>query len=307
MSDLSSGSASSADAADDPDQSPDASSHRGLFGRLFDALAPADPQGDAETRAERGSMRQVLPGLANLRRLRVADVAVPKAEIAAVPRDIDRVGLIAVFRDSGFSRLPVYNETLDKPMGLLLLKDLVLGRGFDLGQGDLDIESLLRPLLFVPPSMPLVVLLQKMQTERIHMALVIDEYGGVDGLVTIEDLLEQVVGQIDDEHDTDDENLWTLEAPGVWQIQARAMLEDLRSELGVDLRDAVGDDDVDTLGGLVFLLVGRVPARGEVIEHPAGHEIEVLDADPRRVKRLRLRLKRDGAVSAAVVPATGDA
>jgi magnesium and cobalt transporter len=277
-----------------------------LFGRLFGALAPADTQGDAET-ALNAAMRKALPGLASLRRLRVADVAVPKAEIAAVPRDIDRVGLIAVFRDSGFSRLPVYNETLDKPMGLLLLKDLVLGRGFDLGQGDLDIESLLRPLLFVPPSMPLVVLLQKMQTERIHMALVIDEYGGVDGLVTIEDLLEQVVGQIDDEHDTDDENLWTLEAPGVWQIQARAMLEDLRSELGVDLRDAVGDDDVDTLGGLVFLLVGRVPARGEVIEHPAGHEIEVLDADPRRVKRLRLRLKRDGAVSAAVVPATGDA
>ena len=174
-------------------------------------------------------------------------------------------------------------------MGLLLLKDLVLRQGFDLGKSDPDVVPMLRPLLFVPPSMPLVVLLQKMQTERTHMALVIDEYGGVEGLVTIEDLLEQVVGQIDDEHATEDEHPWTEESPGVWLMQARAMLDDIREALGIDLREAVDDEDVDTLGGLVFLLAGRVPARGEVIAHPAGHEIEVLDADPRRVKRLRLR------------------
>ncbi|MCA0204960.1 transporter associated domain-containing protein [Pararhodobacter sp.] len=287
MTDLTSGSVPSAEADGSADQSPDGSTReRGLLGRLFDAIAPQDA-GEAES-ALNASMRQVLPGLANLRRLRVADVSIPKAEIVAIPKDIDRDGLIAVFRESGFSRLPVYNETLDKPIGLLLLKDLVLKQGFDLG-GEIDVSSMLRPLLYVPPSMPLVVLLQKMQTERTHMALVIDEYGGVDGLVTIEDLLEQVVGQIDDEHDTEDEHLWSEDGEGVWLIQARAMLDDLKDALGFDLRQGLEDEDVDTMGGLVYLLLGRVPARGEVIEHPAGHEIEVIDADPRRVKRVRLR------------------
>ncbi|GAB4264460.1 MAG: hemolysin family protein [Pararhodobacter sp.] len=284
--------AAPASASDDPDASSDEPHQsRGLLARLFDVLSPSDDEGSADRELD-ASMRAVLPGLTNLRRLRVADVAIPKAEIVAVPLDIDRDELIKVFRESGFSRIPVYAETLDKPVGLLLLKDLVLKQGFDLGSGDLGIESVLRPLLFVPPSMPLVVLLQKMQAERTHMALVIDEYGGVDGLVTIEDLLEQVVGQIEDEHDTEDENLWTAEKPGVWMVQARAHLDDLQEALGVDLREGIGDEDeeVDTLGGLVFLLLGRVPARGEVIEHPGGHEIAVVEADPRRIKRLRLRI-----------------
>jgi magnesium and cobalt transporter len=272
---------------DGDDQQP-----RGLWARLLGALTPDDDE-DADEAAFRASVRQVLPGLTSLRRLRVADVSVPKADIVAVPRDIDRAGLIEVFRDSGFSRIPVYDETLDKPLGLLLLKDLVLQRGFDLGNGDLALDTVLRPLLFVPPSMPLTVLLQKMQAERTHMALVIDEYGGVDGLITIEDLLEQVVGQIEDEHDTD-EDLWHETKPGVWMVQARAQLDDLNTALGVDLREQVEDEDVDTLGGLVFLLLGRVPARGEVITLPAGHEIEVVEADPRRLKRLRLRLASTG-------------
>ncbi|HPD92841.1 MAG: CBS domain-containing protein [Rhodobacter sp.] len=301
MTDTHTGPATTADPADDPDQSPDGSQPRGLFGRLFDALSPTEAQAQAESPLS-DAMRQVLPGLANLRRLRVEDVAIPKAEIVAVPRDIARADLIEVFRDSGFSRIPVYNETLDKPMGLLLLKDLVLRQGFDLNKGDPDVVPMLRPLLFVPPSMPLVVLLQKMQTERTHMALVIDEYGGVEGLVTIEDLLEQVVGQIDDEHDTADEHPWTEESLGVWLMQARAMLDDIREALGIDLREAVDDEDVDTLGGLVFLLAGRVPARGEVIAHPAGHEIEVLDADPRRVKRLRLRRAGSGGTPDPTAP-----
>lgn len=303
MTDLTSGSVPSAEADGSADQSPDGSTReRGLLGRLFDAIAPHEA-GEAES-ALNASMRRVLPGLANLRRLRVADVSIPKAEIVAIPKDIDRDGLIAVFRESGFSRLPVYNETLDKPIGLLLLKDLVLKQGFDLG-GEIDVSSLLRPLLYVPPSMPLVVLLQKMQTERTHMALVIDEYGGVDGLVTIEDLLEQVVGQIDDEHDTEDEHLWAEDGEGVWLIQARAMLDDLKNALGFDLRQGLEDEDVDTMGGLVYLLLGRVPARGEVIEHPAGHEIEVIDADPRRVKRVRLRKAGSAEEAPAAVTDAG--
>ncbi len=288
MSDITSGAPASVDSADGDDQSTDGNSgNRGLLARLFEALTPHEAQSEAEN-ALSASMRQVLPGLANLRRLRVADVSIPKAEIVAIPEDIGREDLIDVFRDSGFSRLPVYSDTLDKPIGLLLLKDLVLKRGFDLG-GEVDIAALLRPMLYVPPSMPLIVLLQKMQTERTHMALVIDEYGGVDGLVTIEDLLEQVVGQIDDEHDTEDEHLWSAESEDTWLIQARAMLDDLHDALGIDLRDGIEDEEIDTMGGVVYVLLGRVPARGEVIEHPAGHEIEVLDADPRRVKRVRLR------------------
>jgi len=283
MSDTTEGAA--AGPSDDPG---DSSPQRGLLGRLIGALAPPDPAAEAARQMDAG-LRKVLPGLASLRRLRVDDVAIPKAEIVAVPVDIDRDDLIARFRDSGFSRLPVHAGTLDRPLGLLLLKDLVLRHGFALEPAEFDIRAMLRPLLYVPPSMPLLVLLQKMQTERIHMALVIDEYGGVDGLVTIEDLLEQVVGEIDDEHDTADDALWLAESPGVWLIQARAELTAFRDETGVELAEGIEDEDIDTVGGLVILLARRVPVRGEVIAHPAGYEFEVLDADPRRVKRLRLR------------------
>lgn len=280
----------------DSDPSSDSSNgQRGLFGRLIGALgAPEEHRQPSEDAAT----RQFLPGLAALRRMRVADVAVPKAEIVAVPEDVDREALIDVLRQSGFSRIPVYRDTLDKPVGLLLLKDLVLNGGLDAGRETLDLAPVLRRLLFVPPSMPLLVLMQKMQTERTHMALVIDEYGGVDGLVTIEDVLEQIVGQIEDEYDTEDEGLWHREKVGVWQVQARAMLEDVAPVIGVDLAAGFEDEEIDTLGGLVFLLAGRVPARGEVIAHPSGVEIEVLDADPRRVKRLRLRLPEAKAATA---------
>ncbi len=288
MNDSNSGSEAARGAPDEADPSPDGSGQRGLFSRLIDALAVSDSGSETNGHLA-ASLRQILPGLANLRRLRVEDVSIPKAEIVAVPLDISRDDLVAVFRESGFSRLPVYAETLDKPVGLLLLKDLVLRQGIDLSGEDLALEEIVRPLLFVPPSMPLMVLLQKMQTERTHMALVIDEYGGVDGLVTIEDILEQVVGEIDDEHDTDEEELCHLEKPGVWLVQARAQLDDVESETGLNLTEGIIDEDVDTLGGLVFVLLGRVPVRGEVIPHPAGLDIEVLDADPRRVKRLRLR------------------
>lgn len=280
--------------SDEPGQSPNTEASKGFFNRLFDVLSPAETV-DAQAALEPQKQPETLPipGMANLRRLRVDDVLVPKAEIMAIERNTSQEDLLAIFRSSGFSRIPVYDETLDKPMGLLLLKDIVLKIGFDLSAASIDIAKLLRPILFVPSSMSLMVLLQKMQAERTHMALVIDEYGGVEGLVTIEDLLEQVVGQIEDEHDTDDENLWHLQEPGIWLVQARAQLDDLSAALGTDLQAGMEDDDIDTLGGLVFVLLGRVPARGEVFSHPAGHEIEVLEADPRRVKRLRVRLSSD--------------
>jgi magnesium and cobalt transporter len=229
-------------------------------------------------------------GLGNLRRLRVEDVMLPKAEIVSVPVEITKPALVEVFRDSGMTRLPVYDGTLDTPLGLVHLKDFALQHGFN-GTGErYNLKMMLRPLLFAPPSMPIGVLLQKMQSDRMHMALVIDEYGGVDGLVTIEDLIEQVVGEIEDEHDTADAPPWTKEKPGCYLALARTPLDDFEKEIGQKLVEKEDEEEIDTLGGLVFMLAGRVPARGEVIHHPDGPDFEVVDADPRRIKRLRVRL-----------------
>lgn len=272
-------------------EDPDEASQRGFFGRIIDALNTSDEDAEQDDSVLGGrAVHEVLPGLDNLRRLRIEDVAVPKAEIVAAPVESDIASLIAVFRESGFSRLPIYEETLDRPKGLLLLKDLALHYGFNGQPQEFDLPALLRPLLFVPPSMPLAVLLQKMQSERTHMALVIDEYGGVDGLVTIEDLVEQVVGEIEDEHDTDEEGYLIEERPGCYVAQARTPLGDFEAQTGFDLTRDIDDEEIDTLGGLVFLLIGRVPARGEVIAHDTGARFEVLDADPRRIKRLRVLL-----------------
>lgn len=232
------------------------------------------------------------PSVMNLRRLRVEDVAIPSAEIIAVPVTISEPELVKVFRESGFTRIPVYEGTQDTPLGLVHLKDFALTHGFNGANGEFDLAGMLRPLLFVPPSMPIGVLLTKMQAERRHMALVIDEYGGVDGLLTIEDLIEQVVGEIEDEHDTGEDQTWITEKPGCYIAQARTSLPDFEAEIGRSLtsHDDVDEEEIDTLGGLVFMLSGRVPARGEVIQHPEGPEFEVIDADPRRIKRLRVRL-----------------
>lgn len=242
------------------------------------------------TQTAAGGARQLAAGLGRLATMRVEDVALPRAEIVAVPEDIALADLVAVFRDTGYSRLPVYRDTLDTPLGLVLLKDFALTFGFNGGHASLDLAPMLRPLLYVPPSMPISVLMTKMQAERAHMALVIDEYGGVDGLVTIEDIIEQIVGEIDDEHDTDDKPFWTEERPGTYLALARAPLEDFEKAVGMTLTEGVAEEEIETLGGLVFVLSGRVPARGEVIPHPAGPEFEVLDADPRRIKRLRVCL-----------------
>lgn len=226
--------------------------------------------------------------LGHLRTVRVENVMIPRADITAVANDLELDQLIIVFRDSGFTRLPVYDETMDSPQGFVHLKDIALKHGFNGKTPNFDMTKATRQLLFAPPSMPIGVLLQKMQSERIHMALVIDEYGGVDGLVTIEDLVEQVVGEITDEHDSEEEATWIEEKPGIYLCQARAPLEDFEKVLGVDLASDTDDEDIDTLGGLVFMMIGRVPARGEVVRHPSGYEFEVVDADPRRIKRLRV-------------------
>ena len=230
-------------------------------------------------------------GISKLKTLRVEDVAIPRADIVSVSSELDSDALIKEFRDSGYSRLPVFEDTLDNPIGMVHLKDLALKYIFDNKSEAFNFVELVRPVLFVPPSMPLDVLLQKMQTERTHMALVVDEYGSVDGLATIEDLVEQLVGNISDEHDTDDDATWFEVKPDVYICQSRASLEEFEKVLGVDLASDTDDEEIDTMGGLVFMMTGRVPVRGEVISHPSGYDFEVIEADPRRIKKLRVSQK----------------
>ena len=263
----------------------------GFFGRIFGALSGSEGEDGEESQATAPGP-VVTHGMVNLRRMRVEDVAIPTAEIVSVPETITKDELVNVFRETGMTRVPVYEGTLDTPLGFVHLKDFALTHGFNGNSTEFDLPSMLRPLLFVPPSMTVGVLLTKMQTERRHMALVIDEYGGVDGLVTIEDLIETVVGEIEDEHDTDEDRPWIKEKAGQYVALAKTPLDDFEAEIGQSLtaHDEVDGEEIDTLGGLVFMLSGRDPTRGEVVIHPDGPEFEVIEADPRRIKRLRVRL-----------------
>lgn len=282
------------DTAEDPR---DGQHSRGFLGRIFDALGGGSHEDTGNgTTEEMDPASQdhvpapVQPGMVNLRRMRVDDVAVPKVEIIAAPVTASLDELVEMFREHGFSRIPVFRGTLDSPLGLIHLKDLALHHGFGAKTtGRFALRPILRPLLYVPPSMPIGILLQQMQQKRIHMALVIDEYGGVDGLVTIEDLIEQVIGEIEDEHDEEEGDLWIEEKPGQWLIQARADLSEVEAATGQQLAREDEGEDVDTIGGLIFMMAGRVPGRGEVIPAGEGIEFEVVDADLRRVKRVRLR------------------
>jgi len=299
MSDSNDGSSDAAQSAQDIPQDQDDSSDQGttrggFFSRIIGALSPSDADDDPQTKPSDTHIA-LIPGMLNLRRLAVEDVMVPKSDIISVPASITKDELVRVFRESGLSRLPVYQDTLDTPIGMIHLKDFALKHGFNGSQkGRFALKNMLRPLLFVPPSMPIGVLLAKMQSERRHLALVVDEYGGTDGLVSIEDLIEQVVGEIEDEHDQEEEGLYTRSKDGDWLAQAKTPLEEFESEIGRSLthHDEVDEEEIDTLGGLVFMLSGRVPVRGEVIKHPDGTEFEVVDADPRRIKRLRVRLPK---------------
>ncbi|WP_044006292.1 hemolysin family protein [Jannaschia sp. CCS1] len=270
----------------------------GFFARIF-GTEEQGPDPELDPFPDNASTPQTfgprLPGISNLRRMRVEDVAIPRAEITSVAADTDLPDLVQVFRDSGLTRLPVYDGALDEPIGLVHLKDIALRHGFNGDGEDFILSESLRPVLYVPPSMPIGVLLTKMQADRTHMALVIDEYGGVDGLLTIEDLIEQVIGEIEDEHDVEEAQPWVREDDGAFLALARAPLDEFESEIGMELVDDEEEEEVDTLGGLVFLLTGRVPARGEVVPHPTGLEFEVIDADPRRIKRLRVRLPAEKA------------
>jgi magnesium and cobalt transporter len=237
--------------------------------------------------------RAMFANLLKFGELKVQDVMVPRADIIAVEEKTPLAELVIKFREAQHSRLPVYRETLDDPIGLVHLKSVLgLLQGEDGGRfrfEDTPIARIKHDILFVPPSMPVLDLMLKMQTLHIHLALVVDEYGGTDGLVSIENILEEIVGDIADEHDEEAPRAHALTG-GVFLADARITLEDFKTETGIDFPLSEDEaDGIDTLGGLVVATLGRVPQRGEIVVHPAGYEFEILEADPRRVKRVRIR------------------
>ena len=265
---------------------------------IEDALARSKgAAGDTFSAKERAMLLNIL----RFGKLTVEDVMVPRADIIAVEDSITVAELMRVFREAEHSRLPVYHETLDDPLGIIHIRDLMSwitsaaekeGANLDLGAVDLASAigsiNIVREILYVPPSMPVLDLLLRMQSSRIHLALVVDEYGGTDGLVSIEDLIEEVVGEIADEHDVAEEPLIREDARHGLIADARTPIETIEERLGVDLVTPEQEEDIDTIGGLVFALAGRIPTRGERVTHPSGVEFEVLDTDPRLIKKLRI-------------------
>jgi CBS domain containing-hemolysin-like protein len=312
---------------------------KGLFGRGEDTDEAGGNGSEARFAAppEAGSMMRNLLEFVDLR---VEDVMVPRAEIVAIDEDASVHELLRRFMEANHSRLPIYRETLDDPVGMVHIKDFLrwltertgmppengkqnakqngkqngkagdkeAGKSLpgpaktDLGdvavtlpEADLDTTvkqtGILRPLLFVPPSMRAADLLVKMQSTRSHMAIVVDEYGGTDGLVSIEDLVEEIVGDIADEHDEDEAELISPAEEGVYVADARAPIEDVEELLGLSLLPEEREEDADSLGGLIVSMLGRVPVRGELLRHPAGIELEILEADPRRVRKIRIHTR----------------
>ena len=230
--------------------------------------------------------RAILLNALSFGALQVWDVMVPRSDIMSIDSASTLDQVIDTMRESTHTRLPVFRDTLDDIAGMVHLKDLLPFWG---DGEDFNLQSILRELLFVPPSMKVLDLLMKMRDTGIHMAIVIDEYGGTDGMVTIEDLVEEIVGEIQDEHDKILPPSLTEHSDGSIEADARVDVEDLEKHLALELLERDRREDVDTLGGLIFTLVDRVPARGEIVRHQSGVEFEVLDADPRRVKRVLIR------------------
>jgi CBS domain containing-hemolysin-like protein len=270
---------------------------------------PAAPSGVGEDPRRAAASQERVLNAARFDTLRVEDVMVPRADIIAVEVDMPLGELARLLAEAAHSRLPVYRQTLDEPVGVVHIKDVfphlaeAVAATADPALAEKKVlPAIVRPVIYVPPSMSAADLLLRMQTRRMHMAIVVDEFGGTDGLVTLEDLVEEIVGDIEDEHDEADEPPIKPRGANTWEVEARAPIEELEALTGrsLVLTDAV--EEVDTLGGLVFTLAGRVPERGEVIVHPAGVEFEVLDADPRRVKRMVVRAKEPAP---ALQPANG--
>jgi CBS domain containing-hemolysin-like protein len=228
--------------------------------------------------------RQMLRNLLHFGEETAGDIAVTRGDIMAVPSDISFEDLVRAFADAGHSRLPVYGDSLDEVVGMVHIKDVFMAN-VDPSK-DRSLPALMRDPLFVPESMGVIELLARMRSQRVHLAIVVDEFGGTEGLVTIEDVVEEIVGEIEDEHDEAERGMLTMLEDGLWEADARLELEELQKT--VDPRLSSEEDEVDTLGGLVFLMAGHIPAKGECVTHPSGWKLEAVDSDPRRIIRVRL-------------------
>lgn len=263
----------------------------GLFGRhaqrkdhslqtdMAELLEEHDPEGTRFGSEERLMLSNVL----GLKDLRIEDIMIPRSTIIAVEKDVTLEGLKKVLLKEEHTRMPVYDGNLDNIIGFVHIKDLIPLLG---SRKKFDISSLVREILFVPPSMKVRDLLLQMRAKRIHIALVVDEYGATDGLITLEDLVEEIVGEIEDEHDDADPVFIRELEPGRYEMDARTPVEEAEKQLGISLRSSQDHETCDTLGGMVFLMLDRVPEKGESVVHPAGFTFEILDADPRRIKQI---------------------
>lgn len=265
-------------------------------GQTPEGKGVTDPNG-----GETGHTRDMRLRISEFEAATVEDVMIPRADIVAVEVSTPFEDLLKLFGEEAHSRLPVYRETLDDPLGFVHIKDMVAelakvgpanaaANGNGAAVGPPALERIYRKMLYVPASMKLPDLLVRMQSTRIHIALVVDEYGGTDGLVSLEDLVEEIVGDIEDEHD-DEQISYVRKSRHVWEADARMEIGAFQEEAGLDLALPDYEDDIDTLGGIAFAIAGRIPVRGEVLSHPAGLDIEIVDADTRRIRRLRLRAK----------------
>jgi CBS domain containing-hemolysin-like protein len=228
--------------------------------------------------------RQMLRNLLHFGDETAGDICVTRGDIVAIPATLPFEAIVKAFAEAEHSRLPVYGESLDEIVGMIHIKD-VFASMIDESR-ERSIETFMRTPLFVPESMGVIDLLARMRAERVHLAIVVDEFGGTEGLVTIEDVVEELVGEIEDEHDIEEAGLLTRLDEGIWEADARIELEELAE--AVDARLVWEEDEVDTLGGLVFLLAGHIPVRGESVTHPSGWRLEAVDSDPRKILRVRL-------------------
>ena len=265
----------------------------------FEALmeSPESPEEEGDGLELDAAERVLLGNVLKLRGKMALDVMVPRADIVAMPQDLSLDQAVRLIQREGHSRMPVYRENLDDVVGMVHIKDVFAAIGREEG---FSLPAILRKPLFVAPQVPVLDLLLQMRQARIHLSLVVDEYGGIDGLVTIEDLVETIVGDIADEHDEEALPQAAERPDGTVDLDARMPVEDFEARFGDVLTAEERGQDIDTVGGLVSTLAGRVPAKGELLSHPSGLEFQVLEADPRRIRRLRVRRPgEDGGVRAA--------
>jgi CBS domain containing-hemolysin-like protein len=270
--------------------------HRRPDAALRETIEEIIEEGETPTAPIGQQERTLLRNIFKLREIGAYDVMVPRVDIVAVKEGISLSDLVACMTREAHSRLPVYRTSLDDVTGMVHIKDVMPYWG---GTKEFRLGDVLRPVLFVAPAMRVLDLLLEMRRTRVHMALVVDEYGGTDGLVTIEDLVEEIVGEIEDEHDVDESPRLVRESDGSLLADARAGIDAFEAEVGAVLTQDQRGADIDTLGGLVVYLAGRLPGRGEIIAGPAGFEFEILDADPRRLKRIKVRRVSSAGAGAA--------